>query len=132
MQKISFPTHSKLEIIDITADVEKIISSFGLFDGLCLVFCPHATSALYVNENESGLKEDILNFLQKLVPFGDYRHNMIDDNAQAHILSSLIGTSLTLPVQGGKILRGRWQNIFFVELDGPRSMREVIVEIVKT
>jgi len=131
MQMITFSTHSKLELIDITADIEEIISSSKLIEGLCLVFAPHATCALYLNENESGLKEDMINFLQKLVPADDYRHNIIDTNAQAHILSSLIGTSIILPVQAGKLLRGTWQNIFFVELDGPRLRREVIVKPIK-
>jgi secondary thiamine-phosphate synthase enzyme len=131
MQKITFATELKRELVNITYEVEKLVSSSKVSDGLCLIFAPHATCALYLNEDEDGLKEDILDFLQELVPDKAYKHNIIDNNAQAHILSSLIGTSITLPVKDGRIVRGTWQNIFFVELDGPRLRREVIVKIVK-
>ncbi|OGD86903.1 hypothetical protein A2Z23_01405 [Candidatus Curtissbacteria bacterium RBG_16_39_7] len=129
MQKFTFSTKTAGELLDITEKVEELVSASKISNGLCLIFVPHATAALYLNENEIGLKEDILDFFYKLVPPKAYKHNLIDNNAQAHILSSLIGTSITLPIEDGRLVRGTWQNIFFVELDGPRAHREVILKI---
>jgi secondary thiamine-phosphate synthase enzyme len=132
MQKITFSTKAPREFIDLTGQVEELVVRSKVPDGFCLIFAPHATAALYLNENERRLKADILDFLEWLVKDKTYKHNLIDNNAQAHILSSLIGTSITLPIENGRLVRGTWQNIFFVELDGPRSQREVIVKTVAT
>ncbi|ALU11680.1 secondary thiamine-phosphate synthase enzyme [Ignicoccus islandicus DSM 13165] len=119
------------ELIDVTQDVERIVKRSNIRNGLCTVFVPHATAAVIANEHESGLMSDILNALEELVPPDKpWRHNMIDNNADAHILASIIGPSRTFPVIEGRLIRGTWQNIFVVELDGPRPSRKVVVTVV--
>lgn len=131
MEKILLTTNHQFELVDITAQVEKAVGKFGVAEGICLVFVPHATAALWVNENESGLKEDVLNAIQKWFPKGSYKHDLIDNNARAHLASSFLGQSKVFPVENGNLVRGAWQNIFLVELDGPRSRRRILVEVVE-
>ena len=132
MQKIiELNTSKKRELVDITQPVEEFVQNSNVKDGICVVYVPHATGALIVNENEAGLKEDILNFIEKLVPKNQYLHNRIDDNAEAHIVSSIIGTEKTFIIEKGELIRGTWQNIFFVELDGPRKNRQVAIKVIK-
>lgn len=130
--KFQIKTNKKRELIDVTDRVLEIISASGIKEGICAVYVPHATAALIVNENEMGLKEDILKFLENLVPKNDYLHNHIDNNAEAHIISSVLGTNRTFIVNDGELIRGTWQNIFFVELDGPRQSRQVIVKTISS
>lgn len=131
MQEIfEISTDKKRELIDITQHIEEFVKNSKVDNGICIVYVPHATAALLVNENEEGLKEDILNFIEKLVPKSDYKHNRIDDNAEAHIASSIIGTEKTFVIENSKLLKGAWQNIFFVELDGPRNSRRIIIKII--
>ncbi|MEM4445538.1 MAG: secondary thiamine-phosphate synthase enzyme YjbQ, partial [Thermofilum sp.] len=100
-------------------------------NGICVVHAPHATAAVILNEHESGLIRDILNKLRELFPpDAEYMHNRIDDNAHAHIASALLGSSKVLPVVNSRLVRGTWQNIFLVELDGPRNRREVVVQVL--
>ncbi|ABL78008.1 secondary thiamine-phosphate synthase enzyme YjbQ [Thermofilum pendens] len=131
VREISLSTRRKLELIDITAQVERVAAESGIRNGVCLVFAPHATAAIIANEHEEGLLKDIEGKISELFPVDQpYLHNRIDDNAHAHIASSFIGASLVLPVVNGRLLRGTWQNIFLVELDGPRSSRKVVVEVM--
>ncbi|MCW4030953.1 MAG: secondary thiamine-phosphate synthase enzyme YjbQ, partial [Candidatus Bathyarchaeota archaeon] len=91
---------------------------------------PHTTSAIIVNENESGLKEDILRKIREEFPRGEgWHHDLVDDNADAHLAAVFLGHSKTLLLRDGKIVRGTWQTIFFLELDGPRS-RSVQFEVM--
>jgi secondary thiamine-phosphate synthase enzyme len=102
-----------------------------LSEGICLISTRHTTAGIIINENESGLKEDILDLLNKLVPAGaGYRHDRIDNNADSHLKAVLLGASEALPVSGGKLELGTWQRIFFAEMDGPRS-RTVNVTLLK-
>jgi len=118
------------EIIDITERVEKIVEKSKIKNGLCLIFLPHATSAIIFEENESGLIEDMEEFLEKVFPRGiGYKHDMIDDNADAHLASGFIGQSRIYPVENGRIVRGTWQRALLIELDGPRK-REVHLTII--
>lgn len=124
-------TRGKYELVDITGKVERTVRESGIKNGVCLVFAPHATAAIIANENERGLVEDIVEAIRKLIPEnGRWKHNIIDDNASAHIASSLIGPSRIFPVVDGRLVRGTWQNIFLVELDGPRPSRRVIIEVI--
>lgn len=124
-------TSSKYELVDITRKVERVVEESGVENGLCIVFAPHATAAVIANENERGLVTDIINAIKLVVPEDkNWRHNLIDDNASAHIASSIIGSSRIFPVLKGKLVRGVWQNIFLVELDGPRRSRRVIIEVI--
>jgi secondary thiamine-phosphate synthase enzyme len=123
-------TSKRTELIDITADVERIVRKSGIKNGLCNVFVPHATAAIMMNENENGLVDDIVNKIKKEFPKGGgYKHDRIDDNADSHLASGFIGQSKTLPVKDGRLIRGTWQQIFLMEADGPRSSRKIIVTV---
>ncbi|MHC1585877.1 MAG: secondary thiamine-phosphate synthase enzyme YjbQ, partial [Candidatus Syntropharchaeia archaeon] len=103
----------------------------GIRSGICTVYTPHTTTAIVINENESGLRSDIFALLDKLVPGdGSYRHNRIDNNAHAHLRSLLLGPGVVIPVEDGDLMLGTWQRIFFVELDGPRR-RRVYVKVIE-
>lgn len=124
-------TNKKRELINITNLVEETVFESRIKEGIAIVFVPHATAAIIVNEDEQGLKEDILNWLEEVFPRNkDYAHNRIDDNADSHIASAVLSSSKAFPVSKGKLLRGTWQEIFFVELDGPRARRQVIVQVI--
>lgn len=128
---LEFSTSERFQLVDITREVEKVVSESSVKNGICVIHAPHATAAIVLNENESGLVRDILNKLREIFPpDAEYLHNRIDDNAHAHIASAIIGSSRVLPIIDSKLVRGTWQNIFFVELDGPRSRRRVVVEVL--
>ncbi len=126
MKAIMIETRSRMEVLDITSEVEKNIEKE---DGLALVYTPHTTTALVINEAESGLIEDIMNILRILVPRAEYKHNRIDNNADAHLRACLLGNSVVVPVENGSLKLGTWQRILFIELDGPRR-RKVYVKVV--
>ena len=132
-ETIVFSTTNRFELVDLTHRVEEIVRRSGVKNGICLVFAPHATGAIIANEHERGLMEDILESIRKSYP-PDYpwRHNRIDDNAHAHLGSAFIGAERVFPVVNGRLVRGTWQNIFFVEMDGPRYRREVVVLVMGT
>lgn len=124
-------TQQRRELIDITLDVEKVVRESSISNGLCLVFVPHATAAIVLNEHERGLLNDIMRKISEMYPDnGGWDHNRIDDNAAAHLASTFIGPATFMPVKEGKLVRGTWQNIFLVELDGPRPTRRVVVEVI--
>ncbi len=130
-KEIIFSTSKEVELINITSKVQKILEESGVEEGVCILFAPHATGMLIINEDEPRLKEDILNALQRLIPKkANYKHDEIDDNAFSHILSALIGTEKVIPIKNGELQLGTWQEIFFVETDGPRERRKVIVTII--
>ncbi len=124
--QIEIATKQRIEVVDITRDVENLVSG----SGLALVYTPHTTTAIIINEGESGLIEDILDLLSRLVPTGaGYKHDRIDNNADAHLRAVLLGNSVVVPVENGKLMLGTWQRILFIELDGPRR-RRVFVRVV--
>ena len=128
---LSLSTKDKYELIDLTEEIEETVSESGVTEGLCLVHAAHATAAIICNENESGLKHDILKKVKELFPPGTgYLHDRIDDNASGHIASALIGASCTFPIGNSRLVRGTWQNIFLLELDGPRSRRDVTIRVM--
>lgn len=123
---IELESKKRNEFIDITSKVEEKVK--GVKEGKCIVFCPHTTAALTINEViDPDVKRDISDFLSKLVPeHGNYKH--IEGNSDAHIKSSLIGCSEEILVKNGKLRLGTWQGIMFCEFDGPRR-REVWVKV---
>lgn len=125
MKELKISTQERYQLIDITKEVEKIAKETKVKDGQVLVFVPHSTAGILLTENEEGLKRDWLAVFKKLAS-GDFQHNKIDDNADSHILSGLIGQGKTLPVENGRIIRGTWQQIFLAEFDGPRIRKVVI------
>lgn len=132
VKELTLSTQNRFQLIDITSRVEEIVENSGVRNGIALVFAPHATAAIIANEHESGLIEDILNKVKEFTEPGSskWRHNIIDDNAHAHIGSALFGAERVFPVVNGRLVRGTWQNIFLLEMDGPRSRRRVYVVVM--
>jgi secondary thiamine-phosphate synthase enzyme len=130
IKEISVKTSSRVELIDITHSVEKVVSESKIKFGLCIVYVPHTTAAVTINENaDPSVRRDITFELNKIVPFDDnYSH--LEGNAAAHIKASIIGSSETILVNGGSLVLGTWQGIYFCEFDGPRS-RKVIIKIIE-
>lgn len=128
--KFEIRTSRRIEVVDITEKVETIVEKSKIKNGICLIFVPHATAAVVLEEAESGLINDIEAFVQKNFPKGaGYEHDRIDDNASSHLASGFIGQSRLYPVKDGEIVRGTWQQSFLLELDGPRN-REVVVTVI--
>ncbi len=131
MERIEVKTRESTELIDITVKVKEVVKSAGVDSGICVIFTRHTTSGIIINENESGLKRDIVAILNELVPKGTgYLHDRIDNNAHSHLRAVLLGTSVSIPIDRGELVLGTWQSIFFVECDGPRR-REVFVTVVE-
>ena len=130
MYSFNVNTAQRVELIDITSQVQSAVSAGGLDDGLCMVFVPHTTAGVTINENaDPDVRKDIIKELNALVPFNDgYSHS--EGNSAAHIKASLVGFSLTLCVERGRVQLGTWQGIYFAEFDGPRK-RTVWVKILK-
>lgn len=128
---VEVKTSEHSQAADITGLVQKTIASRGMADGWCLIFVPHTTAAVAVNEAaDPAVMEDVLNTLERLVPWrGNYRH--MEGNAAAHVKSVLVGSSLRLPVKGGRLSLGTWQGVFFMEFDGPRT-RRVIIDLLSS
>lgn len=125
-------TKSKQELIDITDKIKEIVENSGIEKGICVVYVPHATAGILINENcDKYVCEDIINRLEELIPeSGKYEHDKIDNNAHSHIKASLIGPSETIIIKDSELMLGKWQGIGFMELDGPRE-RRVIVKIIE-
>jgi len=130
--EFSIKTSSPQQIIDLTKEVKKLVSQSKIKEGICLVYAPHATCAVIINENyDLSVCDDILSALNKLVPLhAGYKHDKVDNNAAAHIKSAIIGPSETISVKNGNLQLGTWQGIALTEFDGPRE-RKIIVKIIK-
>ncbi|KXB05448.1 hypothetical protein AKJ50_00735 [candidate division MSBL1 archaeon SCGC-AAA382A13] len=130
-KEIEFSTSKPKEVIDLTSEVMNAVKECEIEDGILVAQLPHATSMLILNESESGVKQDILEKLDDFAPPQDgYRHDRIDNNADAHIKAALVGSSRVLPIIDGKLIRGTWQSFLVVEQDGPRSRRNLIIFIM--
>ena len=122
---------SRRQLIDLTAELTHFVETAGVKEGICMVTVPHATAALIVNEHETGLLNDMLARIDSLFPMsGRYAHNAIDDNADSHLAAAFLGNTKQFPICNGQLVRGTWQNLFLVELDGPRSHREVVFQVI--
>ncbi len=123
-------TSQRFEIVDITDRVEEVVEKSGIRNGVVMVFVPHATAAIILNEYEPRIASDYVELIKQLFkPDYPWRHNEIDNNAHAHLASAVIGPSRCIPLFNGRLWRGTWQNILLVELDGPRT-RRVVVQVV--
>jgi secondary thiamine-phosphate synthase enzyme len=120
---VSVKTNSRTEMVDITAMVQKEMEKQQITDGLCVVYVPHTTAGVTINEGaDPAVCTDIITKLNALVPPNDgYRH--MEGNSDSHIKTSLIGSSVTVLVEGGRLVLGTWQKIFYCEFDGPRSRK---------
>ena len=118
-------TSAREQILIVTDEVEKALAELTDSDGICTIVTPHTTCAISVNENaDPDVPADLTKALRALVPNVDFRH--AEGNSDAHLLSTLIGSSLSWPYRGGKLILGRWQGVYFIELDGPRSRKVTV------
>jgi len=130
LSEIDVHTRKRIEFMDITSSIRKILAQSPVSEGLCHIFVPHTTAAVTINEKaDPSVARDVETALSKLFPEGDaYRH--AEGNSDAHIKSSIVGVSVLLPVTGGDIVLGTWQAVFFCEFDGPRS-RRCLVQVIE-
>jgi secondary thiamine-phosphate synthase enzyme len=129
MKEINIRTNSHVEMIDITASVQAAINEINVQSGYCIVFTPHTTAAVTINENaDPDVSRDIIAALEKAVPQNvHYWHR--EGNSPAHVKSSLVGASETVLIENGRLVLGTWQSIFFCEFDGPRT-RKVFIKTI--
>lgn len=125
---LTVKTRARTELVDITPEVGRLVAESGVRHGLCLIYVPHTTAGVTINENaDPGVRQDLLMVLNQMVPWNaDYRH--LEGNSPAHVKSTLVGASQTIAVENGHLVLGTWQGVFFCEFDGPRS-RTVHVRI---
>jgi secondary thiamine-phosphate synthase enzyme len=129
MREIKIRTGKTQEMVDVTSQVAEVVRDAGVASGICVVYVPHATAAVVINENaDPNVCQDILEAMGRLVPEGAWRHDRVDNNAAAHIKATILGPSETVPVQAGNLQLGTWQSLMLVEFDGPRD-RTVIIEV---
>jgi secondary thiamine-phosphate synthase enzyme len=130
-EMINLKTGKHIEMVDITQEIQKVISQHDLKDGLCVVYVPHTTAGLTINEGaDPAVCRDIMTKLSELIaPDAGYQH--LEGNSDSHIKASLMGSSVTVVIENGRLLLGTWQKIFFCEFDGPRS-RQVFLKLLKT
>ena len=127
MDTIAVRSKSREEMIDITSEVEEMLPKG---DGICVLFVRHTTCGLTVNENaDRDVQSDMLGFLQRLIPQYEPNFKHFEHNSDAHIKASLMGSSVTVPFEKGKLLLGRWQGIYMCEFDGPRE-RNVLAKFM--
>jgi secondary thiamine-phosphate synthase enzyme len=126
MKRIGVNTHSRQEFVEITAEVQRAVAELDITDGAAVIYCPHTTAGLTINENaDPDVVRDMLDVLERLVPCdAGYRH--CEGNADSHVKASLMGSSVTVPLEGGSMALGTWQGVYLCEFDGPRS-RNVLV-----
>jgi secondary thiamine-phosphate synthase enzyme len=128
LEKIQVTTSRHSEMVDITGKVQEAIAGEGVLEGVCYLFVPHTTAGITINEGaDPSVRQDILKELDEIVPLEDgYGHT--EGNAAAHIKATLVGSSLLVFIEGGRICLGTWQSLYFCEFDGPRR-REVWMRI---
>jgi secondary thiamine-phosphate synthase enzyme len=129
LQKLDIKTHSQVEFLDITLQVREVVRDSGVKSGICVVYVPHTTAGIMINEHaDPDVVDDIATQLEKMVPQrGNYKHG--EGNSAAHIKATLVGSSVMVIIQYGDLALGTWQGIFFAEIDGPRS-RNALVKII--
>lgn len=129
MHRLTVKTGQRTEMLDVTDRVQNAVAKSSVKNGICCVFVPHTTAAVTINENaDPDVPRDILMKLGKVIPLdADYRH--MEGNSDAHIKTSLVGSSETIILEDGKLVLGTWQSIFFCEFDGPRS-RKLWVKVI--
>ncbi|MGW8321915.1 MAG: secondary thiamine-phosphate synthase enzyme YjbQ [Thermodesulfobacteriota bacterium] len=123
MDYINVKTSTRNELLDVTSEVQDYVSASGVREGLCFLFVPHTTGAVTINEGaDPSVRKDIARYLEKLIPKnGNFSH--AEGNSDAHIKTSLVGSSEILAIEDGRLVLGTWQAVFFCEFDGPRTRR---------
>ncbi len=127
---LTLKTSSRTELIDITSKIAKQVKASGIREGLCMLYVPHTTAAVTINESaDPSVRGDILMVLNQIVPWdADYRH--MEGNSPAHVKSTLVGASELVAIEKGALALGTWQGIFFCEFDGPRT-RKIHVRLME-
>ena len=129
MEEFTVKTRGRTEFVNITGQVERVVAETAIDQGLCVVYVPHTTAGVTINENaDRDVVRDVLDETNKVIPFEDKYHH-VEGNSAAHIKSSLFGCSQMIPITGGRLALGTWQGIFFAEFDGPRSRRVYVQTI---
>jgi secondary thiamine-phosphate synthase enzyme len=124
------PTKSRSQMIDITSRVQAIVTKLGVRDGLVIIYNPHTTAAVTINENaDPDVQHDLLKKLDELVPKRERYYQHGEGNSDSHLKTAMLGNSATVLIEGGELVLGRWQGIYFCEFDGPRQ-REIVVKVV--
>ena len=132
MESITVKSSKRNELIDINHEVEDIVAKSGIKAGICNIYAPHATCGIIINENyDPNICLDIVDLLKEHIPQGKWRHDKIDNNADAHIKAAIVGASETIPISEGRLVMGRWQSIMLADFDGPRE-RKIVVTIIKS
>ena len=131
MSLIKVKTTRRTSFVNITHLVKEEVRKSGVKSGLCLIYVPHTTCALFINEGaDPDVIKDIAYMLEKLIPWDDRNYAHAEGNSAAHIRSSIIGNSRIVPIEGGELMLGTWESIFLAEFDGPRE-RKVIIKIIE-
>ena len=130
-KELWFQTARRYELVHITPQVEEALRESGITEGLCLVNAMHITASVFINDNESGLHQDYLEWLEKLAPFDKhgYKHNVGEDNGDAHLKRQIMGREVVVAVTGGRLDLGPWETLFYGEFDGKRRKR-VLIKII--
>ncbi len=122
MEEIEVSSQKRNQMVDITSRVQQIVHDTGLEEGNCLIYCPHTTAAVTINEGaDPSVQDDIIRSLKEIVPDIEFRH--AEGNSDAHLKSSIVGSSVTVIIKNKNLKLGRWQKIFLCEFDGPRTRR---------
>jgi secondary thiamine-phosphate synthase enzyme len=120
-------TKNRKELVNITDDIAKAVSKSGIQEGMVLASAMHITAGIFVNDEESGLKKDIMAMLERLAPVGDYEHHKTgEDNGDAHLKRMLVNHQVILPITKGKLDLGPWEQVFYAEFDGQRKKRVIL------
>lgn len=131
MIKISIKTQDNKQIVDITDRIDSEIKNFKIKEGVCSLFITHTTAALTTADLDPGTDQDYLDVFEKLIPKISFRHPHNPSHTPDHILSTLIGTSINIPVENGKLVLGTWQRVILIEFDGPRE-REIVINLIQS
>jgi secondary thiamine-phosphate synthase enzyme len=126
---IKVSTRRDRQVLDITDRVQESVSESGIDSGLCNVFVTHTTAGITAGESTEGTDEDLMEVLERLIPKIKFRHEHDPSHAPDHMISSILGPSVTIPIRGGKLQLGTWQSVLLVECNGPRE-RNVVVTVV--
>jgi len=131
-KELWFQTQKRREFINITGDVEQAVRESGVREGLCLVNAMHLTASVFINDDEAGLHRDFDDWLERIAPpepVSSYRHNVGEDNADAHLKRQIMGREVVVAITDGRLHFGPWEQIFYGEFDGQRRKR-VLVKII--
>jgi secondary thiamine-phosphate synthase enzyme len=131
-KNIAVTTSSREELVDITPQVQEVVSLSRVDNGLVVLYVQGATAALMIQENwDESVQTDVVNLLRKLIPRGIWLHDQQDGNGDSHLKAGLVGPSESIPIIEGRLGLSRWQNIFLCDFDGPRTERQIVCTIIK-